>query len=173
MRDVEPPCLPAPSEPAPYQPEPRTGRRAALAAIPFALAPFTLAPAARAAPAPLLPRAMVVAALLAQENAACEALFAAEDTPAEPAALKACNAAYAAWEAGMRDLAQEPAATPQDMFTKLALVLVALRDGPADAERDMLNSVLLDIWRSMPELRPLMRWSPDSERGRMPGRVGA
>lgn len=135
-----------------------TPRRAALAALPLALAGASTGSAA--APSPVLRQALHVLALYQRETAACDALEAAADTPAEAGANAALSAAYDAWAAGMRDLAALPASSPHDVLVKLALVLWPLRDGPAPPEREAASAIMHDLWRTCPELRDLLRWTP-------------
>lgn len=141
---------------------PRTGRRAALAALPMAI---TGATSAHAAPSPVLRQALNVARLYEIEGEAVHRFGLVEHTPDEFAADDAVAEAFVAWDAGMMDLAAMPAGDRQDMLVKLALVLRALRDGPAEAESAMADSVLRDMWRLTPELRPLLRWKPDPGAG--------
>ena len=138
---------------------PTPGRRAALASLPLALAGTA---AGSAAPSPILGQALRVTALYEREEQACEAIEAAEGTPAEPAAQEALGAAYEAWAAGMNDLAAMPASTAHDVLTKLALAMWALRDGPAPPERALGTSAMHDLWRLFPELRLLLRWTPEN-----------
>lgn len=147
-----------------------TGRRATLAALPLALAGASAGTAA--APSPVLRQAAHVLALYEREGAACKVLEAAEHMPAEPAAHAALHAAYQAWAAGMRDLAALPAGSPHDVLVKLALILWPLRDGPAPAERETAAAIMHDLWRICPELRPMLRWTPEKTLRPSLGSVG-
>jgi hypothetical protein len=149
---------------------PTAGRRVALAALPLALAGTA---AGSAAPSPIMGHALRVSALYEREQQACEAIEAAEGTPAEPAAQEALGAAYDAWAAGMNHLATMPASTAHDVLTKLALALWALRDGPAPPERALGTSVMHDLWRLFPELRLLLRWTPEDAPSGPPGGIFA
>lgn len=137
---------------------PSTGRCSALAALPLALA--GAGTSTTAAPSPVLRQALHVLALHNTEMEAHEAAMAVEGTTAAPAANAAAEAAFQAWAAGMRDLAAMPAGTPHDVLAKVASILWALRDGPAPPEREAATAAMGDLWRLLPELRPVLRWTP-------------
>lgn len=136
-----------------------TPRRAALTALPLALAGASTG--STTAPSPVLRQAMHVLALYQREEQACEVREAVEATETETAAQAAWLVAYQAWAAGMRDLAALPTSSPHDVLVKLALILWPLRDGPAPPERETASAIMHDLWRTCPELRLLLRWTPD------------
>lgn len=111
-------------------------------------------------PSPILRQAQRIAALYEAEGVACILFSRAEGSEDEAAADAAVRAAYAEWEVAAFVLAALPAEGPQDILAKLALVLQALRGGPGEAEGKIATSLLHDLWRLTPELRPLLRWSP-------------
>lgn len=132
--------------------------RRAVFAAPLAVAALA-APAA--AQSPILAQAHRVAALYVAETEAFERACDVEGTPAHAQADAAVDAVYAAWGEEMLNLAAMPAATAQDIVAKLAAALWSLRDGPGDQEQAMATALMGDIWRVCPELRPVLRWTPD------------
>lgn len=138
-------------------------RRGALRAASVAVAAGIVPVAAPAqAQSPILAQAQRVAALYCAEASAFDQASVLEGTPAHEGAMAKVDAIYADWEGQMAALAAMPAATTQDVVVKLAAVLWTMRDNTSDEEYQMADALLGDIWRVCPELRPVLRWSPEA-----------
>lgn len=131
------------------------GAAGALAAV-LPLADATAAPP----PSPVLRQAQFVLELYRAEGDAVGAYSRLEGKDGEEEAKRAVKVAFEAWSDAVFDLAEMPAKDAEDLLAKAALVMRSVDNGATDAEGELAQSILADLWRLRPALRPLLRWSP-------------